>query len=185
MIKAKKQAQADMSTVYKYKHFNDLRDCLASGWAATTVREYLIRRYGPEGVPSLKAIERWRNKHLEPTARVIPHQVVQRKLKGVTYRVDIIGHLSRLVALCEDRVARGLEHEENSGGKPLTVNDGAIQTYLQVLKDYVKVAQDLGILPSRPAAPLVDARALSITPEMLQQLRETVREIRLLEGIAL
>lgn len=106
MKKEKTQAQADNNTVRRYQHFGELRDCLASGWAATAVREYLIRRYGPEGVPSLKAIERWREKHLGTAARVLPHQVIQRKLKGVAFKVDVIGHLSRLIALCEDRVAR-------------------------------------------------------------------------------
>ena len=48
----------DNSSVYRYKHFYELRDCLRSGWSASKIRDYLEEKYGPEGLPGEKAIER-------------------------------------------------------------------------------------------------------------------------------
>jgi len=155
MAKNDKQP-ADRSMVRKYKHFEELVDCLASGWSTTAVREYMIERYGAEGVPSAISMNKWRDKHLQTPNRVSPHSVIQQKLKGVQFKVDVIGHLSRLVAMCEERLGRGLEQEDTFGGMPLAVNDGVIQTYLHAIAQYVKVAQDLGLmkaplsLPGRP-----------------------------------
>ena len=113
---------------------------------------------------------------------MVPYQVIQRKLKGVDYKVDVIGHLSRLIALCEDRMARGLNQEDSLfGGMPLAVNDGVMQVYLQAIAQYVKIAQDLGIMKAPPQVPLIDARTMNISPEALIQLRETVREIKRIE----
>jgi len=181
-MKKSSKAKTDKSTVRKYRHFDELRDCLASGWSVPAVHEYLIKRYGPDGIPTATAIMRWRDKHLEPAARVIPHQVIQSKLKGVAFRVDVIGHLSRLIALCEDRVARGIAKEDEFMGMPLAVNDGVIQVYLQAIMDYLKVAQDLNLLPS-PPPPLFDFRSqtLVVSPETLIRLKETVREIKAME----
>ena len=117
------------------------------------------------------------------SAMVLPPTIIQQKLKGIDFKVDVIGHLSRLVALCEDRVGRGIASEEKDfGGMPVPGNDGVMQTYLHALAQYVEVAQDLGIMKSRPQAPLIDARTMNVTPEALIQLRETVREIRMIEA---
>jgi hypothetical protein len=171
--------QSDKSTVRSYKNFEDLRDCLASGWAATTVREFLVKRYGQDEVPSVKAIERWRKKHLESAARVIPHQLITRKLKGVTFKVDVIGHLSRLIALCEDRVGRGLEHEEIDGGMPISVIDGVIRTYLEAIREYVNVAQELGILSKIPLAQPTysQSQTLVMSPEDKLHVQKTLNRI--------
>mgnify|MGYP001581332187 CR=1 FL=1 len=184
MAKKRAKKPGDRSTVFNYKQFDELLACLQSDWPSTTTRQYLIDRFGPEGVPGLKAICRWREKHLDVASRVIPHSIIQKKLKGVQFKVDVIGHLSRLVALCEDRMARGLEQEEQFG-MPLAVNDGVMQVYLQAIRDYVKVAQDLGIMKAPVPSPfLIDARTqqLIVTPETLQSLRETVKEIKKLEA---
>jgi len=172
----------DKSTVKLYEHFVDLRDCLASGWPVPTTHEYLVEKYGADGVPAETAIRRWRDKHMMNSATVLPPTIIQQKLKGVDFKVDIISHLSRLIALCEDRVARGLNQEDTLfGGMPLAVNDGVMQTYLHALAQYVQVAQDLGILKSRPQVPLIDARTINITPESARTLLETVREIKRIE----
>lgn len=171
----------DKSTVRKYKHFQELRDCLASGWSVQSVIEYLVERYGEEGVPHERAIFRWRERHMPDTARVIPHRIIRERLRGVQFKVDVIGHLSRLVAICEDRVGRGIEQEDQFGGMPLAVNDGVIQVYLQSMAQYVKVAQDLGIMKSPPQVPLIDARTVHVTPEVLTSFRDTVREIKMIE----
>lgn len=183
MAEKKLKQPVDKSTVRLYKHFEELRDCLASGWSAPMVRAYMIERYGSAGVPHEKAIQRWRDRHLPDALRVVPHQVVTRILKGVEYKVDVIGHLSRLIALCEDRVARGLSQEDQFAGMPLAVNDGVMQTYLQAIRDYVNVAQDLGIMKA-PSPFLIDARIqqLVVTPETLQAFKDTIMEIRRIES---
>ena len=184
MAKKKPGKKGDNSTVRSYKHFEELRDCLQSGWSVPKVIEYMMERHGPEGVPHEKAIQRWRNVHMTVERMVLPHQVIERKLKGVDYKVDVIGHLSRLIVLCEDRLARGINSEEKDfGGMPVPGNDGVIQVYLQAMRDYVKVAQDLGLLKSPPPVPLIDARSqnMYVTPEVMKALRDTVAEIKRIE----
>lgn len=172
----------DRSTVRSYRQFEELRDCLASGWSVPTVREYLTERYGAEGLPSVAAMTKWREKHLETAQRVIPHRVIQEKLKGVQFKVDIIGHLSRLVFICEERVGRGLEAEGKFEGLPLPVNDGVMATYMQVMRDWVKVAQALGIMKAIPEAPLIDARQIIMDPESAREMLMVAKEIRELEA---
>ena len=172
----------DNSTVASYEHFVELKNCLASGWPSTTTREYLIEKNGPDRVPSEIAIQRWRTKHMANSAMVLPPQIIRDKLKGIDFKVDVISHLSRLIALCEDRVARGLNQEDSLfGGMPLAINDAVMGTYLHALAQYVQVAQDLGILKFRPQVPLIDARSVNMSPEALVALRETVREIKMIE----
>jgi len=185
MAKKKSKKPEDLSTVRAYKYFTEVRDCLQSGWSAPKTREYMIELHGLEGVPHEKAISRWREKHLDVTRVIVPHQIITRKLKGIDYKVDVIGHLSRLIALCEDRVGRGMQSEETDfGGMPVPGNDGVIQVYLQVMAQYVKVAQDLGIMKAPAPSPfLIDAstKNLYVTPETLKALQETVREIKMIE----
>jgi len=172
----------DKSDVAMYEHFVELKNCLASGWPSTTTREYLLEKHGTEGLPSEISIQRWREKHLMNSATVLPPTIIREKLKGIDFKVDVISHLSRLIAICEDRVARGLNQEDTLfGGMPLAINDSVMQTYLRALAQYVQVAQDLGILKSRPQVPLFNANIMNVTPEALVALRETVREIKLIE----
>ena len=181
MVKKRLKQPGDMTTVRQYRHFDELLSCLQSGWSAPTVHAYLVERHGDK-VPHEKAIQRWRNNHMPEGSMIVPHQIITRKLKGVDYKVDVIRHLSRLIAICEDRMARGIDSEETDfGGMPVSGTDGVIQTYLQAMAQYVRVAQDLGLMKARPQVPLIDARTLNVTPETLRALQDTVREIKLIE----
>lgn len=185
MAKKKTKRPEDRSTVAQYKHFQELKDCLASGWPSTTTKEYLIERYGPAGVPHEKAIQRWRDKHMDEEVRVLPPQIIRQHLRGIAFKVDAIAHLSRLIAILEDRVGRGIQQEvDNFDGLPLPGNDGVVEVYMRAIMNYVKVAQDLGVMKSRPPSPLmIDARTqnLNLSPEILDALQDTVREIKMLE----
>lgn len=178
MAKTKRvsRAERDRSTVFKYQYYEDLKACLQSGWSPEGTHKYCDNLYG--SAPSIMAIRRWRDKHM-PTAMVIPHQFIMDKLNGVDYKVDILKHLSRLVPLLEERMARGLSQEVNSfGGLPLPVNDGVIRIYLEALRDWKTVAQDLGIMQA-PAPPVFDfsTKNLNITPDALEELRVVAEEI--------
>lgn len=183
MVRRKKR-RLHRSTVPRYIHFAELKDCLASGWSAPATREYLERRYGTDGLPGVKAIIRWRNKEM-PIAAIIPHRVIAEKLKGVEYKVDSLAHLSRLVVMMEDRVGRAIEAEHSFAGVPLPITDGVVRTYLETLGEFVDVAQKLGVLPAPPIgpAPVFDLRTQNLnfsnlTPEGLANLKETVNYIR-------
>lgn len=184
---AKKKADAkkdnrDRSMIPKYAHYQELWDCMASGWPAETVHEYLERRFGAEGLPSVRTLQRWRENHM-PKALVIPHKVIQERLKWVNYKVDVLQHLGRLIPILEDRVARAVDQEESTfGGLPLTVTDTATKVYLEALRDWVAAAQDIGVLPAKPP-PVIDMSSKTIIadPEVLKDLRETAREIAALQ----
>ena len=171
----------DRSTVFKYWHFDDLKACLESGWSPEGTHSYLEQVHGEDGgIPSMVAIRKWRNKHL-PTAVVIPHEFIREKLQGVDYKVDVIKHLSRLIPLLEERMARGLNQEEtNFGGLPLPINDQVIKTYLEALRDWVSVAQDLGLMKA-PAPPVFDMRTQNLnmmSPEAAKELFTVFQEIK-------
>jgi hypothetical protein len=46
-----------------------------------------------QGLPSKTTIQRWKKKFM-PEAMVIPSKLIQEKLKGVDYKVDVLKHLS-------------------------------------------------------------------------------------------
>lgn len=174
------KAARDRSTVYAYLHFEDLKACLESGWSPEGTHAYLEQVFVEDGgIPSMVAIRKWRDKHM-PTARVIPHEFITKKLQGVDYKVDVIKHLSRLIPLLEERVARGLNQEEVTfGGLPLPINDQVVKTYLEALRDWVKVAQDLGLMKA-PAPPIIDARTQNVnfTVESARELKVVLEEIK-------
>ena len=138
----------DKSKAAKYEHFDELKVYLANGWSAPSIHAYLERQYGTEGLPSIRAIQRWKNNHM-PEAMVIPHRLIKTKLKGVNYKVDLLRQLARLIPLLEDRVCRGLEEELAIGGWPLPNNDDIIRQYLEVLEEYAQLERDFGILSTR------------------------------------
>ena len=179
--KRRSKTERDRSTVVHYLYFDDLLACLESGWSPASTRGYLedVHGDGPE-VPGEMAIRRWRDRHL-PTAKVIPPEFINEKLKGVDYKVDVLKHLSRMIPILEDRVARGLKQEmENFGGMPLPLNEGVVRTYLDALRDWLKVAQDLGIVKA-PPAPYFDMRTQNlnmISPDAAKELFTVFQEIK-------
>ncbi len=182
--KKRDRKPVDKSTVAQYKYFEELKHCLGSNWSSTGTREYLIERYGPDGVPSKIAIQRWRSKNLETLPRVIPHEVIEKKLKGVDYRVDLLKHWSRMVYLTGERMLQMYDVEEKSG-VPFSMNDGVYDVYMRALEKYTKLAQDLGIVRSAPVAPLIDARTQQLnfnSPEMLKEIRDTLEDLKMVEA---
>lgn len=177
----KKKRVRDQSVVKMYPYFTDLKACLESGWSPEMAYEYLEKRYGEQvKTPSAVSIRKWRDKYL-PTATVVPHKFILEKLKGVDYKVDVLRNLSRLVPLMEERVARSLDQEENSfGGLPITITDSAVRTYLETLRSYVEVAQDLGLLEDHRQA-LIDARTQNVnnySPEAMREFIEVATEMK-------
>jgi len=167
--------ERDKSSVRKYVHFDELKDCLESGWSVPVVHKHLIERYGE--APSERAIQRWRAKHAI-TARVIPYKFITEKLKGVRYQVDLLEMVSRLVYLSEDRLGRGLEYEVNERSNvPIATTDGVIHSYLAALREWRTVAQDLGIIPQKAPA-IIDRRKQThmANPDALRALLELAKE---------
>ena len=173
----------DRSKVRHYTHFDELFDCLASGWSAPAIHEYLSRRFGTRGLPGISGINDWRKKNM-PEVKVLTNDYIRMKLGDLDYKVDIVKHLSRLVPLMEDRMARGLSQEENTFcGLPLQANDGVTRVYMEAVMNLYKVMQDLGIMPRAAPTTVIDARQQNVfipTPETLNALVETAKMIKAL-----
>lgn len=165
------------STVTTYEHFRDVKECLASGWSCEYLREYLTQRYGSHGVPGLRALQRWKAKNM-PTAKIIPSHIIDDKLKGVDYQVDIIKHMSRYVFLLEDRFLRWWDKEEKLD-LVMPQNDGPSREYREAMGQWLKAAQDLGIVRA-PPMPVIDMRTqnINLPPEILENLLKTAAEIK-------
>ena len=176
------QVERDRSTVFNYANFDELHSCLLSGWSPATTREYLVNRFNDDpGLPSEYAIRRWREKH-QPTASVLPPEFIRKKLEQLDYKVDTLAHLSRMIRLQEDRLARALkQEEENFSGLPLTLTDTVLREYRETILAYWKIAQDLGYVKALPP-PIFDfsTKNLNVTPESLRELKEVAEEIKAL-----
>jgi hypothetical protein len=177
---SRKKSEA-YSTVINCAYFDEIQDCIASGWPPRTVREYLVRRYGENGIPSDSALKRWKAKYM-PEAKVLPHAIIMEKLKGINYKVDLFSHLSRLIPLLEERLGRGLKTEKDMMDIPLEVNEGVIRSYLDSMEMWLRIAQQLGVMPKPiPAGPLIDARTQSLNmplatdPDIAAALERTMK----------
>lgn len=122
----------------------EIEELLKSGWSAERIRSFLHARDGT-GVhlPSSKAIERFRQRHIPPGA-VIPASLIKQALKGLHYRVDTLKLLDELIWAQQQRVAR-LWDREQQAGKPEPQLDAALRTVLEYLRERHRVAQELGV----------------------------------------
>jgi len=168
------------SSVDSYPYREELRDCLGSGWSVHFTMTYLQERHGKHSMPSLRSLYRWQEKNLTPEARVLPPEIIRNKLKGLTYKVDTMAHLARLVLVCEQRLGESLEAEKKAA-IPLPMTDNIIATYDGILQHYIRLAQDLGEMPSRPPAPLIDARSINVDPETLARMAAALEQVKKLQ----
>lgn len=176
----------DRSSVRTYRNFDDLKDCLASGYSPRSTRSYLVEMHH-DNPPSEVAIRRWRNQHLE-TYHVVPADYIDKQLGGVRYKVDLLRHYADIIPVMRDRVGRALEFEkEQLSNMPSPVTDQAVRTFLDVLREYRTVAQDLGVMTKAKQDPLIDARTqianLNVfPPEVQDAMLETEKMIRIIEA---
>jgi len=130
--------QNDRSTVAKYPYFRDLRECLAHGWSCGATLRYFEWRYGLDGLPSQRALERWRKKHMSDT-------LIRENLMDSGYVVDVTEHLNRLIPILEYRIARGFQVEKRRfKGMLQSACDDAVRVYLDTLKLWVSVTERIG-----------------------------------------
>jgi hypothetical protein len=169
----KRTDTASYSGVAKSPFLQEIEDCLKSGWSAAAVRNWLQARYPGAEVPSVKSIQRYRQKHFT-VIDVLPPALIMEKLKEVDYKVNLLGLLSRLIPLLEDRLCRGLQLETDMQGILLPSVDRAIESYLDALREWKAAAQALGELPP-PPPPLVDMRTQQLVindPEVAEAVKE-------------
>jgi len=101
-------------------------------------------------VPSVRAIYRYRKPHI-PADKIVPASIVKQKLKDVDYQVDLLETLARAIWVLEQRFgANWLREQETSNGLASPNTDRVATTLLEYLREYRRVAQDLGIMPAQP-----------------------------------
>lgn len=171
----------DKTAVGRSPHVDEITDRFVSGWTATAVLDYLQWLWPTEKHPSRASLDRWRKTKMPATA-LVPHNLVQARLKNVDVKVDLLGSLSRLVYLLQERVFGAMEIEATlTQGVPVQATDRAVQTYLEALRDWRSVAEDLGLLPkrARPSLTLIgNQNNLVVDPEVAKELADYAREFR-------
>ena len=167
------------SSIDRSRHKQEIIECLESGWSPETITFWLKRRFGDgdPDVPSIRPIYRYRKYHISSN-RLVPTSVIKQQLKGIDYKVDLLGTLARIIWVLEDRVANNWEREkETSGGVASPNTDRAALTLLEYLREYRRVAQDLGLLPSRPDSLQVEmhqTQAIVVSHEDVKDLAEAL-----------
>lgn len=165
---------AGVGVVQGSRYFQEIQDCLRSGWTPEAVYAVLRQRWGPLAkLPSIRTLRYYRHKYV-PTAAVLPHRFIVEKLRGLDYKVDLLVMLSRLLPLLENRVAAALELEEKQlTGMPVDATDKAVATFLQASSRWWSVAADLGLVP-RPPAPAItvneETKMLVLDPTTAKEL---------------
>ena len=111
-------------------------------------------------------------------------KLLQEKLQGIDYKVDLLHDIAILVPLLLDRVARALEAEGKSDGVPIEITDAAVRTYSDFLMRWRQVAQDLGVHPL-PPMPNIDMRSQTMvfSQEAIDDLRQYARRLLQRKGI--
>lgn len=179
------KSKEDKTAVGRSPHAREIKDRFESGWSASSVLAYLHWRFPNEKHPGLSSLASWR-KHRMPTTVVVPHALLAAKLRGIDYTVDLIGHLSRLVYLLEQRVFGALSVEESlMQGVPIQATDRAVETYLEALRDWRSCAEDLGLVPRRDKSPInvigQQNNLNVLDPGLAKELLDYVREFREIE----
>ena len=132
------------STIENCPHKDAIVDNLNAGWSPRQVRDYLVERYGPgPHVPSIKAIQRYRNDRIDPTA-ALPPVLVTGALKRLKGRIDEIGHLDRAIRAQEQRIALFFDREQRTGRSEPQLND-AMRVFTEMLRLRFTLAQQIGV----------------------------------------
>ena len=167
------------SSILGSKYKEEIEECLKSGWSPESVVRWLKERYGAHGpdLPSARALYRYRHRYI-PTDKIVPASLIREKLKEVDYQVDLLETLGRATWLLEQRLACGWQLEQETSNGALSPNtDRAALTLLEYLREYRRVAQDLGILPAKPEQLLMEVhqtQEIVASPEQLKDLAEAV-----------
>ena len=167
------------SSILRSRHKEEIEECLKSGWSPETVVWWLRLRYGAHGpdLPSPRALYRYRQRHI-PKDKIVPASLIREKLKEVDYQVDLLQTLGRATWALEQRLVcswRGEQEMSNVVLSPHT--DRAALTLLEFLREYRRVAQDLGIMPAHPEQlrmELHQTQEIVVSPEQLSDLAEAV-----------
>jgi hypothetical protein len=155
----------------------EIRELLVSGWSPERVYEYLVGQYGEEAVPSAKAMDRYRIRHIPP-GDVLPGSMIKRALKGLRHRVDALKLLDDLIWAQEHRVARMWERERQTGEDDPKM-DSALRTLLEYIRERYRLGQELGLTPSRSSRSRRQEREAQELPEThLQEIMAMLRHER-------
>ena len=167
------------SSILGSKYREEIVECLRSGWSPETVVWWLKLRYREHcpDLPSVRALYRHRKTYI-PKDKIVPASLIREKLKEVDYQVDLLQTLGRAIWALEQRLACGWRLEQESSNGVLSPNtDRAALTLLEYLREYRRVAQDLGILPAKPEQLLMEVhqtQEIVASPEQLKDLAEAV-----------
>ena len=150
---------------------------LHSGWSPERVHASLVDRFRDEDetIPSKRAIERYRRRHVPPAA-VLPASLIKDALNGLRYRVDTLALMDNVIWAQEQRVARlwQQEHHAETWDRHL---DDAMQSLLEYLRERHRIAMELGA--ERAAGParvgLHQSQALELPESHFQEILGILR----------
>jgi len=135
--------------------FGEIHDLLCHRFSGETIVGMLRWQYGDllekAPLPSARTITRWRDRHMPP-GEILPPGLVERKLKQLDTKIDLLKSLQQVYRLAEDRLSRATQTEEGLPA-PMPGVDRAVETLLRVGEMMWRIGQDIGVNPrSGPSA---------------------------------
>ena len=166
------------NSVDKSPHKQAIIDLLNEGWSAQRVLDYLKHRYDPNDLPSISAVKRYREAHIDPVA-VLPARLVtdaMRKLKGA---IDEIREIDVLYRAQRERVAMFWQRETENGSAEPQANE-AVRIAMELLSRRFQLAAQLGIgrAGKDKRISLTESRALELPEETFHEFIELLRTER-------
>ena len=168
------------SSILRSRHREEINECLKSGWSPDFINLWLKLQCRDEAaeIPSVRAMYRYRKRYI-PVDQVVPASVIKEKLKGIEYKVDLLPILARAIWALEQRFGANWEREQDTANGVASPNtDRAAATLLEYLREYRRVAQDLGIMPAqddRLQVEMQHTQRLEVREEDLPDLIEALK----------
>jgi hypothetical protein len=138
--------------VERSRYGEEARELLEAGWSPTRVRLYLVESHGEQGVPSEKALERFKKAGKVRPLKVLPARMVTEALKSLRRKVDLLRALDDMILFQQERLI-WLRARELEKGEP----EREISRSLRVLDFYLerkeRLCRELGMLPVPPQGP--------------------------------
>jgi hypothetical protein len=145
------------SSVDRSPFIDEIRELFDSSWGAAAINRWLRMRYADNAglvaaVPSVDALQRWRQKNVKP-CNVLPTSILHKMIGKAEAAVDVLSYLEALTPLLANRVGRAMQLEETMGGLAIDAVDKAAATFLSAAKALWEAGQDVGLYPNKPVSP--------------------------------
>ena len=168
----------DKSSVTQSKFHAEIEDLLNSGWSGRRILAYLRHRYPSDpDIPGLRAIERYRDAHVDPVA-VLPAKLLTQAMRRLDGAIDEIARFDVAIRVQEQRIALFWKREIETG-----IADPLFSDALRVYNDYLhrrfQLAAQLGLgrAGKDKRVDISQTRRLQMPEEAFQQMLRNLREV--------